>query len=180
MKQKFWSWTGNQLNFKTCISDESWFEEKLSRVKFFGELKRHNDDITVLIDSLGGDYFAAEAIYEMLREYRGRVTVRIEKIAASAASIVAMAGAVVEIAHTGKIFVHNPKFFGYGGEDEDEKREAGYMLEEITESVIDIYQRRTKLSRAQLSRMMDAETWLNANEAVALGFADKIYFNLAA
>ena len=101
MKQKFWSWTGNQLNFKTCISDESWFEEKLSRVKFFGELKRHNDDITVLIDSLGGDYFAAEAIYEMLREYRGRVTVKIEKIAASAASIVAMAGTVVKIAHTG-------------------------------------------------------------------------------
>lgn len=178
MKQKFWSWTGNQLNFKSCISDESWFEEKSARQKFFEELNRHNGDVTVLIDSLGGDYFAAEAIYEMLREYYGHVTVKIEKVAASAASVIAMAGAVVEIAHTGKIFVHNPQFYGYGGEDEDEKREADYMLEEITESIIDIYERRTKLSRVQLSRMMKAETWLSANEAVTLGFADKIYSNL--
>ena len=177
MKQKFWSWAGNRLNFKTCISDESWFEEKTARQKFSEELNNHNGDIMVLIDSFGGDYFAAEAIYEMLREYRGCVTVKIEKIAASAASVIAMAGAVVEIAHTGKIFVHNPKFYGYGGDD-DEKREAGYMLEEITESIINIYQRRTKLSRAQLSRMMAAETWLNADEAVTLGFADTVYFNL--
>ncbi len=182
---KFWNWvhdedTGERvLRLDGVITDGDFFAElfglEAATPKYFrNELNSADGDITVRINSEGGDAFAAAAIYTMLKDYsgtKGRVTVKIDGLAASAASVVAMAGDVIEISPVGMIMIHNPATIAAG--DADEMKAAAKMLGEVKEAIINAYGR-TKLPREQLSRMMDAETWMNANKAVELRFADKI------
>ena len=129
-------------------------------------------DITVWINSPGGDCVAAAQIYNMLMDYPGNVTVKIDGIAASAASVIAMAGTRVLVSPVSMMMIHNPATVAFGDTAEMEK--AISMLSEVKESIINAYEIKTGLSRAKLSHLMDAETWMDAHSAVELGFADDI------
>lgn len=113
---------------------------------------------------------AAAQIYNMLTEYRGNVTVKIDGIAASAASVIAMAGTKVLMSPVSMMMVHNPATIAWG--DHAEMQKAIDMLAEVKESIINAYEIKTGMSRTKLAHLMDAETWLDANKAIELGFAD--------
>lgn len=124
------------------------------------------------INSPGGDCVAAAQIYNMLMDYKGAVTVKIDGIAASAASVIAMAGTKVMMSPVSMLMIHNPITIAAGDKEEMEK--AISMLDEVKESIMNAYEIKTGLSRAKLSHLMDAETWMNANKALELGFIDSI------
>ena len=115
---------------------------------------------------------AAAQIYNMLMDYKGNVTVKIDGIAASAASVIAMAGTKVLMSPVSMLMIHNPMTTAMG--DTAEMQKAISMLDEVKESIINAYEIKTKLSRAKLSHLMDAETWMDANSAIEMGFADEI------
>ena len=137
---------------------------------FKDELFADDGDVVIYLNSPGGDCIAASQIYTMLMDYRGNVTIKIDGIAASAASVIAMAGTSVLMAPTSLMMIHNPMTAAFGSKDEMEK--AIEMLEEVKESIINAYELRTGLSRARISHLMDSETWMNAKRAIELGFAD--------
>ena len=127
-------------------------------------------DITVWINSPGGDCVAAAQIYNMLMDYPHNVTVKIDGIAASAASVIAMAGTKVLVSPVSMMMIHNPMTVAMG--DTAEMQKAIEMLSSVKDSIINAYEIKTGLSRAKLSHLMDAETWMDANKAVELGFED--------
>ena len=175
MKRKFWNWVRNEgekriLLLDGEISDETWWGDEVTPQMFRSELNAAEGDIDLWINSPGGDCYAAAQIYNMLMEYKGNVAVKIDGIAASAASVVAMAGTTVEISPLGMLMIHNPMTVSIGDTHEMERTIA--FLSEIKESIINAYEIKTGLSRAKISRLMDAETWMNAKKAVELGFAD--------
>ena len=129
-------------------------------------------NITVWINSPGGDCVAAAQIYNMLMDYKGSVTVKIDGIAASAASVIAMAGSKVLMSPVSMMMLHNPMTIAFG--DSAEMQKAIEMLGSVKDSIINAYEIKTGLSRAKLSHLMDAETWMDANKAVELGFADEV------
>ena len=132
-------------------------------------------DITVWINSPGGDCVAAAQIYNMLMDYKGNVTVKIDGIAASAASVIAMAGTKVLMSPVSMMMIHNPMTVAMG--DSEEMQKAIDMLSEVKESIINAYETKTGMSRTKLSHLMDAETWMNANKAIELGFCDGMLFD---
>lgn len=154
------------------IAEESWFDDDVTPQLFKDELLSGSGDITVWINSPGGDCVAAAQIYNMLMDYKGNVTIKIDGIAASAASVIAMAGTKVIVSPVSMMMIHNPMTAAFGNATEMEKAIA--MLDEVKESIINAYEIKTGMSRAKLSHLMDAETWMNANMAVELGFADEI------
>lgn len=154
------------------IAEESWFDDEVTPALFKDELNSGEGDITVWINSPGGDCIAAAQIYNMLMDYKGNVTVKIDGIAASAASVIAMAGNKVIVSPVSMIMIHNPATIAAG--DTAEMQKAIAMLDEVKESIINAYEIKTGLSRARLSHLMDAETWMDANSAIELGFADEI------
>ena len=176
---RFWNWARDADDNRTLylcgvIAEESWFEDDVTPAAFKSELMAGIGDITLWINSPGGDCVAAAQIYNMLMEYPGNVTIKIDGIAASAASVIAMAGTKVLMSPTGLMMIHNPLTVAIG--DSEEMQKAIQMLDEVKESIINAYEIKTGLSRARLSHLMDAETWLNANKAMELGFADGILF----
>ena len=184
--KKFWNWknktitnqeteTQNQeriLFLNGTIAEESWFDDEVTPALFKDELNSGEGDITVWINSPGGDCIAAAQIYNMLMDYKGNVTVKIDGIAASAASVIAMAGNKVIVSPVSMIMIHNPATIAAG--DTSEMQKAIAMLDEVKESIINAYEIKTGLSRAKLSHLMDAETWMDANSAIEMGFADEI------
>ena len=179
MKRKFWNWVRNEgekriLLLDGEISDETWWGDEVTPAIFRSELNAAEGDIDLWINSPGGDCYAAAQIYNMLMEYKGNVNVKIDGIAASAASVVAMAGSMVEISPLGLMMLHNPMTVSIG--DTHEMERTITFLAEIKESIINAYEIKTGLSRAKISRLMDAETWMNAKKAVELGFADSVLY----
>ena len=184
--KKFWNWKSrtvtNQETKETSlertlflngtIAEESWFDDDVTPQLFKNELNSGTGDITVWINSPGGDCVAAAQIYNMLMDYKGNVTVKIDGIAASAASVIAMAGTKVLVSPVSMLMIHNPATVAFG--DTAEMQKAISMLDEVKESIINAYEIKTGMSRAKLSRLMDAETWMDANSAVEMGFADEI------
>lgn len=128
---------------------------------FRDELNAGNGDITVWINSPGGDCIAAAQIYNMLMEYKGNVTIKIDGIAASAASVIAMAGTKVLVSPVSMMMIHNPMTVAMGNTNEMQKAIA--MLDEVKESIVNAYEIKTGMSRAKISHLMDAETWMDAN-----------------
>ena len=175
---KFWNFTeeGEVRTLHLCgsIADESWFDDDVTPKAFRSELEAGKGDIVVWINSPGGDCVAAAQIYNMLMDYPGNVTVKIDGIAASAASVIAMAGTKVLMSPTALMMIHNPLTVAIG--DTAEMQKAIDMLSEVKESIINAYEIKTGLSRAKLSHLMDAETWMNAKKAMELGFADELLF----
>ena len=179
MKRKFWNWVRNEGEKRVLlldgeISDETWWGDEITPQMFRSELNAAEGDIDLWINSPGGDCYAAAQIYNMLMEYKGNVNVKIDGIAASAASVVAMAGSTVEISPLGMLMIHNPMTVSIG--DTHEMERTITFLAEIKESIINAYELKTGLSRAKISRLMDAETWMNAKKAVELGFADSVLY----
>ena len=176
--RKFWNWVKNEagrtLHFDGYIAQDSWFDDDITPKKFKAELTTSTDDIAVWLNSPGGDVFAASQIYTMLKEYEGKVTVKIDGIAASAASVIAMAGDEIVMSPVAMMMIHNPAtvIFGEAGD----LASGIKMLTEVKESIVNAYEERTGLSRSKISNMMDAETWFSAKKAVELGFADKILY----
>lgn len=177
---KFWNWTVTNNDEKTeriltlsgVIAEESWFDDEVTPKIFRDELMSGEGDITVWINSPGGDCIAAAQIYNMLLEYKGNVTIKIDGIAASAASVVAMAGNKVIMSPVSMLMIHNPMTIAAG--DTTEMKKAISMLTEVKESIINAYELKTGMSRDKIAKLMDAETWMDANKAVELGFADEI------
>ena len=181
--KKFWNWqnqtdktnpeqTNRTLFLKGTIADESWYDDDVTPQMFRDELFAGSGDIIIWINSPGGDCVAASQIYSMLMDYKGNVTVKIDGIAASAASVIAMAGTKVLMAPTALMMIHNPATVAFG--DHEDMQKAIDMLSEVKESIINAYEIKTSLSRAKLSHLMDAETWMNVNKAIELGFADDV------
>ena len=158
------------LEIYGTIAEESWFDDDVTPALFREELFAGTGDVVIWINSPGGDCIAASQIYAMLMDYPGNVTVKIDGIAASAASVIAMAGTRVLMAPTALMMIHNPATGAFG--DHTDMQKAIEMLDEVKESIINAYELRTNLSRTQLSHMMDSETWMNAKKAIELGFAD--------
>ena len=175
---KFWNFKNDAepgsrtLELEGTIAEESWFGDEVTPQIFKAELMAGDGPITVWINSPGGDCIAASQIYTMLREYKGRVTVKVDGIAASAASVVAMAGDEVLMSPTSLLMVHNPSTIAEG--DHRDMAKAIEVLAEVKESIINAYQIKTGLSRAILSHLMDDETWMNARKAIELKFADGV------
>lgn len=177
---KFWNWTVTNNDEKTeriltlsgVIAEESWFDDEVTPKIFRDELMSGEGDITVWINSPGGDCIAAAQIYNMLLEYKGNVTIKIDGIAASAASVVAMAGNKVIMSPVSMLMIHNPMTMAAG--DTTEMKKAISMLTEVKESIINAYELKTGMGRDKIAKLMDAETWMDANKAVELGFADEI------
>lgn len=183
MHRKFWNWVRNEDGARTlyldgAIAEESWLGDEITPKQFKSELLSGEGDITIWINSPGGDVFAASQIYNMLMDYKGNVSVKIDGIAASAASVIAMAGGEVLMSPVSMLMIHNPMTIAIGDTEEMEKAIA--MLAEVKESIINAYELKSGLSRARISHLMDAESWFNAKKAVELGFADDILFTGAA
>ncbi|MFI3108537.1 Clp protease ClpP, partial [Streptococcus suis] len=157
------------------IADETWFGDEVTPQVFKNDLHAGNGDITLWINSPGGDVFAAAQIYNMLMDYKGDVHVVIDGLAASAASVIAMAGTTVSMSPVAMMMIHNPWTVAQG--EAKDMQKVIEMLGEIKESIINAYELRTGLSRTKLSHLMDSESWFNAKKAVELGFADKILFD---
>ena len=167
--KKFWEWKNTAetepdaervLELNGTIAEESWFDDDITPAMFKDELFSGSGPITIWINSPGGDCIAASQIYSMLMDYKGDVTVKIDGIAASAASVIAMAGTKVLMAPTALMMIHNPATVAFG--DHEDMQKAIEMLNEVKESIINAYEIKTSLSRAKLSRLMDEETWMNA------------------
>ncbi len=180
MKRKFWNWVRDEgasertLFLNGEISDETWFGDEVTPQMFRDELESSSGDVTVQINSPGGDVFAASMIFSILKDYPGRVNVRIDSLAASAASVVAMAGDKVSMNPTGLLMIHDPMMFAAGNVREMEK--AIDVLNEVKESIINSYAEKTNLSRKKISELMSNETWMNAKKALELGFIDEILY----
>ena len=158
------------LELNGTIAEESWFGDEVTPQIFKSELMSGDGPITVWINSPGGDCIAASQIYTMLKEYKNTVTVKIDGIAASAASVIAMAGDKILMSPTSLMMIHNPSMIAAG--DHRDMAKAIEVLEEVKESIINAYQLRTAQTRTVLSHMMDEETWMNAKKAIELKFAD--------
>ncbi|MDO4564708.1 MAG: Clp protease ClpP [Clostridia bacterium] len=178
--KKFWRWKNASeepeaervLELYGTIAEETWFEDDVTPALFKEELMSGSGPVTIWINSPGGDCVAASQIYGMLMDYKGKITVKIDGVAASAASVIAMAGTEVLMVPTALMMIHNPMTLAIG--DSEEMQKAIAMLSEVKESIINAYHLKTGQSRAKLSHLMDAETWMNANKAIELGFADDV------
>ncbi len=154
------------------IAEESWFDDDVTPELFKEELNAGSGNITVWINSPGGDCVAAAQIYNMLMDYKGDVTVKIDGIAASAASVIAMAGTKVLMSPVSMMMIHNPATIAFG--DKTEMNKAIEMLDAVKDSIMNAYEIKTGMSRAKISHLMDAETWMDAHKAMELRFADEI------
>jgi ATP-dependent Clp protease, protease subunit len=179
--KKFWHWKNEAnaepevervLELYGTIAEESWFDDDITPQLFRDELFAGSGPVTIWVNSPGGDCVAASQIYAMLMDYKGDVTVKIDGVAASAASVIAMAGTTVLMAPTALMMIHNPATLAIG--DSAEMQKAIDMLSEVKESIINAYEIKTNMRRSKLSQLMDAETWMNANKAMEYGFADGI------
>lgn len=183
--RRFWNWLTPEphtndpdtdavrvLRIHGTIAEESWFDDDVTPGIFAAELNAGSGPVTIWLNSPGGDVVAAAQIYNMLIDYPGEVTVNIDGIAASAASVIAMAASTVAMSPVSMLMIHNPATMAVG--DKDELARAMSMLDSVKESIVNAYQFKTGMSRAKLSKLMDAETWMDARAAIDMGFADEL------
>jgi ATP-dependent Clp protease protease subunit len=182
---KFWKWVRNKaldgsdpdlaertLFLNGTIASESWFDDDVTPALFKSDLDSGKGPITVWINSPGGDVWAAAQIYNMILSYSGKVTVKIDGLAASAASVIAMAGDEVLVSPVSMLMIHNPATAAMG--DKSDLEQAISMLDSVKDSILNAYVNKTGLSKNKLSKLMDDETWMDANKAVELHFADRV------
>lgn len=163
----------HEIIVEGIISGESWWGDEYTPDMVREEIAQANGNpIRIIINSPGGECFAGAAIYNALREYKGRKTVRVDGVAASMASIIAMVGDEIYMSPGSTMMIHRPSV-GAWGNVEDLKK-AINMLEALEETMIPIYEKRTGLSKDEISELLDKETWMSPEEAIALGFADKL------
>ena len=171
-KQKFWNWNdSSELVLDGVIASESWYGDEVTPQLFRDELAERNGDLTIVINSPGGDVFAGVAIYNAIKNRKdGHVTVRVDGVAASIASVIAMAGDTIKMSLGSTMMIHKPWSMAVG--DAGELAKTIELLDKLEGSIVDIYADRTGLDKEKIAELLAAETWLNPEEAVALGFAD--------
>ena len=182
---KFWKWVRNKapdgedpdlaertLFLNGTIASASWFDDDVTPALFKSDLDSGKGPITVWINSPGGDVWAAAQIYNMLLSYGEKVTVKIDGLAASAASVIAMAGDEVLVSPVSMLMIHNPSTMAMG--DKDDLAQAISMMDSVKDSILNAYVKKTGLSKNKLSKLMDDETWMDASKAVELHFADRV------
>lgn len=188
----FWNWVKNQetgdpelrIDGEIVSDDDAWIYEwfdvaATSPNAFRSSLAEHKGkNITVWVDSWGGDVFAGAGIYNALKEHKGKVTVKIDGKAVSAASVIAMAGDEVLMSPVSILMIHNPWLFKAG--EAKDMRHAADVLDEVKQTIVNAYQTKTGLSRNKISRFMDEETWMSARKAMSEGFADGMLYVEAA
>jgi len=181
IKNKFWSWTKNimtntpELRLEGEIASETWWGDEITPKLFKEELNKYqNQDITVWINSPGGDVIAGSQIYTMLKEHKGNVNVNIDGLAASSASFIAMAGDTIKMSPTAMMMIHLPSTMDWG--DKNDFAKAIARLEEVEAAIINAYALKTKLPNEELARMMEEQTWMNAYRAKELGFIDEVLY----
>lgn len=161
----------NQIDIYGDIGESMW-GESVSAVDVKASLENMTGDITVRINSGGGDVFDGIAIYNLLDQYDGNVTVKIDALAASAASVIAMAGDSIEMADNALMMIHDPWTISLG--DSADMRKTADLLDKIRDSIVTTYQAKSSLSTEDISAMMNDETWFSANEAISNGFATSV------
>lgn len=179
-KRKFWHFQAaaepkvGELLLYGEIADFTWWGDEVTPRQFKEDLDALGDidELRIYINSPGGDVFAGQAILSMLKRHSARKVVYVDGLAASAASVVAMAGDLIRMPRNAMMMIHNVWTFVAG--DANRLREMADNLDRISETVVAAYQEKTGLDVDEIKRMMDAETWMTAEEAVELGFADKI------
>lgn len=175
---KFWKWSNSvssnnqELILDGPIASDTWWGDEVTPDLFRDELKQHAGDLTVVINSPGGDVFAGLAIYNALVNHNGNVTVRVDGLAASIASVIAMAGDKIIMSPGSMIMIHRPSVYAAGTVDDMEK--AKDVLMKIEEGITPIYAKRTGLDEDKIAELLEAETWMLADKAVELGFADEV------
>lgn len=182
---KFWYWMHNEetdedeLVLSGVIAEESWWGDEVTPKMFKSELAKHKGkNLTIWLNSPGGDVFAASQIYTALMEHKGDVTIKIDGVAASAASVIAMAGTRTLMAPTAILMIHNPWTVAMG-----EAKDLEHMIDvlgEVKETILNAYELKTGMQRAKISRLMDDETWMNAKKALSEGFIDGILYSSSA
>lgn len=178
-KKKFWSMkaldnkTGEVLLYGE-ISDVSWWGDEVTPKQFKEDLDALGDveTIKVFINSPGGDVFAGQAIYSMLKRHKAQVHVYIDGLAASIASLIAMAGDKVVMPANAMMMIHNPWTLAVG--NANDFRKLADDLDKIRDSMITAYGSRSALTTEEIKGLLDAETWLTAQECVEYGFADEV------
>lgn len=184
----FWNFVKNQdtqeielrIDGDIVMDDDFWswlFPDSTVTPKgFMAELAKHRgQNLTVWINSYGGDVYAASRIYTALMEHKGDVTVKIDGVAISAASVIAMAGRKVYMSPTSIMMVHKPWMAAQG--DANDLRHGADILDEVQETIINAYQLKTGRSRAKIAQLMDQETWMGAKMALAEGFIDGMLYS---
>lgn len=181
MPSKFWQVknevTGNSeiLLYGPIAGERSWWGDEVTPRSFAEDLESlGGKDVTVRINSGGGDVFAAHAIHNQLVAYKGRVTVVIDGLAASAATIIAVAGDRIIMPSNALFMIHNPAIGLSDYYGADELLKAAEALNTIKGSIVAAYRKRCKASAEELAAMMDAETWMGAAECLEKGFVDEI------
>lgn len=183
---KFWEFRNlseteaELLLYGEIASQKPWWDDgdTVTPKQFAEELKNLGDksNITVRINSNGGDVFAAHAIYTQLKLNPANITVIVDGLAASAATIIVMAGDVIKIPANAMMMIHNPSVVLLGYYKAEELEKLADTLEQVKESIINAYLTKTGFDRKTLSKMMDEETWMTGQEAVKKGFADEVLF----
>lgn len=154
------------------IGHDFW-DEGVTAKRISGALRRIGEQpVTVVINSPGGDMFEGLAIYNILREHKARITVKIVGIAASAASVIAMAGDDIQISRAGFLMIHNAWVIAAG--NRHDMREVAAWLEPFDEAMAGVYVARSGLQQPDIAAMMDAETYLNGQQAIDKGLADTL------
>ena len=181
-EHQFWDFardedTGERILYlEGPIDNENWWGDEVTPKTFKDELEAGDGDIVVYITSPGGNVFAASDIYTMLLEYKGKVTVKISSLAASAASVIAMAGDVVKMSPTAQLMIHNPMTIAMGNVKDFE--EAIIVLNKVRDSIVNAYHLKSGLSKGRIASLLDGPngdgTWLPADEALKYGFIDEI------
>jgi ATP-dependent protease ClpP protease subunit len=181
---KFWNFVQKNDSeaeltiYSTIASEQSWWEDEVTPQAFYNELADIGDvaNITVRINSGGGDVFAATAIYALLKDHSAFVTVKVDGIAASAATIIMMAGDKITAPAGAQIMIHNPLAVLFGYFEGDDLRKRADMLDTAKTAIMEAYTQKTGLSEDELSDLMNETTWMTAREAKEKGFVDEIMF----
>ena len=182
-KKKFWEIRNESINESAElllygeISDRTWWGDEVTAKQFADDLEAcGGKNLVVRINSPGGDVFAAQAIYNLLKAYSGDVTVHIDGICASAATVIACAGNQVAMPDNALYMIHNPHAFLMDAYDASDLVKMGNALNAVKKTITNVYEKKcgTAMSSEDISRAMDEETWMSAEEALAWGFIDKI------
>lgn len=161
------------ISILDVIGDDGWGDGGVTAKRISAALRAIGaQDVTVDLNSPGGDFFEGVAIYNALRAHPHRVTVRVLGVAASAASIIAMAGDEVQIGKTGFLMVHCAWTVTIG--NRHDLLEAAKVIEPFDAAMAGLYAERSGVDEAKASEWMDNETWFNGEQAVAVGLADSL------
>ena len=158
------------------IANSSWYEDDVTPKQFAEDLKAlGGKDLKLRINSPGGDVFAAQAIYNQLKSYTGNITVCIDGMAASAATIITCAADKVVMPSNGIFMIHNPMCIVMGYMDVPKLKKMTDRLTVVKQTIVNVYMKKCKnVSESKLNKLMDAETWMNADEALDYGFVDEV------